>query len=275
MAGDEIVADRYKTSEGCTRVSLNQRPVMIPRSLDELIAMGDDVEELSKVQLVALIKQFAAKLVEYRDSVNESAGHKLNKTLKCKREELSAAVDGIMRYYTFDIPEHGNSKRTLTTARAILNSIANGHERTDAAHRAGTTRDFLDRWCKEDEQFKAAVLAAESAYETLVIDESILRLAVGGDIKKKSIRYGKDDEYSEEFQYTTPSEKVIIASKKKLSQRSIEVKGSVKHQHEVIGIPKKFEEKLKILGDNMVADEIESDYEIDEDEDGQDRESES
>jgi hypothetical protein len=270
-----LITDRYENTDGALRVSLNQRPVVIPRSLEELIAMGDDLDHLSKPQLIALLKQFREKLVKYRDSINSSAGHKLNKTLACKREELNEAVDRIMAYYEFAPPEHGNSKRTLPTARAILCSVAYGHERTDAAHQSGVTRDFLDRWIEEDDQFKAAVLSAETAYQTLVIDESILRLSVGGDEKKRLVEYGKDGIVrKEEVMYTTPNEKVIIASKAKLNRKQIEVKGSVEHKHELVGIPENYEKKLKAIGDQLIADEIESDYAV-EDENGQDRESES
>lgn len=246
----DIPLDRYPAFGGVSRISLKQKPKVAPATLDELIAATEgDLMRLSKPQLVQVIEGVRAKAQEYKSLVSNEAGKHFSKNLAFVKQDLADGVSGILNTQKI---QYNRSKRTARTAFAILLALAMGRTEAGAAVSAGVSVAVIYGWKKEDpDGFGAAMELARGLYGN-VVDDTILRLLNGGDVKTHRTFYDKNGDVKSEIdEFTTPDARVAIAAKQGF-KKVVEHSGTVLHR----AITPEEEKRLKELGDRYVDEEI-------------------
>jgi len=257
--GNSAVAtkpDRYQAEGGAERIQLKPRPAVIPRSLEELVALGEgDLAKLTKPELVRTLVAFKQKLQEYLESVSSPASKELSNKLTVKRKELIQQVDQIMTDYPIQYSADLHSKRTKPAAREILYALVMGCSLADAAHLAGVSENMLYDWRKDDpDGFAFAVSTARSMFGSLVVDDAILRLLIGGEVKRIRKTFDSHGDVDGEIvDLTTADARVAIAAKSKFRQMT-EQRGRVDHYLHIL-TPEQ-EARLRKHGDEIVEEEI-------------------
>lgn len=247
--------DRYQAEGGAERIQLKPRPAMILHSLDELVALGEgDLAKLTKPELIRTLVVFKQKLQSYLESVSSPASKELSDKLTVKRAELLQRVDQIMDDYLIQYSADLNSKRTEFTARNILYALVMGCSLEDSAHLSGVSEALVRDWRKDDpEGFAFAVNTARSIFDSLVVDDAILRLLTGGEVKRTRTLYRDGEVDSEIVDLTTTDPRTAIAAKSKFRQIT-ESRGRVDHFVHIL-TPEQ-EARLRKHGDEIVEEEI-------------------
>jgi hypothetical protein len=258
MGNDSAVAtkpDTYETSKGMERMRLQPRPTFIPQSLNELIALGEgNLEKLTKPQLIRTLMTFKQKLQEYLQSVSSPAAEELSDKLTVKRAELVQRVGQIMNDYPIRYSADLHSKRTKPVAHNILYALVMGCSLEDAAHLAGVGNDFMSSWRTDDpDGFALAVNTARSVFDSLIVDDAVFRLLVGGEVKRTRTLYKDGEIDSEIVDLTTPDARVAIAAKNRFRQTT-EQRGRIDHYLHLL-TPEQ-EARLRKHGDQIVEEEI-------------------
>lgn len=234
-------------------------PAVIPRSLDELVALGEgDLKKLTKAELIRTLVIFKQGIQEHLRSVTDPAEEELTDKdkLAAKKAELLERVDLIMDDYPIQYSsdfDH-NSKRTTPVARNILYALAMGCSLKDAAFLAGVSYQFMQDWRKDDpEGFASTVDAAQATFNGLVVNDAVLRLLVGGEVKRIRKLYRDGELDSEIIDLTTSDARVAIAAKSRFRQTT-EHHGQIDHVFRFI-TPER-EAILRKHGNEIVYEEI-------------------
>lgn len=210
----------------------------------------------TKPQLIQRLMLINQKLRECLDLVYGATTDGLsNPRLKEIRNKLLSAVDRIMDTYPIQYPE-GHPKRNSQVARKILAGIAFGGTIRDSAYWAGVSRQFVYEWLKDDpDGLGEAVEAAKATYGD-VVNDSVLRLLVGGEVSKIRERYDKNGNLiTKVVDLTAPDPKIVIAAKQKFANQLF--RHQVEHHHSSPISPER-EEKLRKLAEMYLREELES-----------------